>query len=40
MKIKKIKESKRNYHEYIDGDYYYMIRLGDFADEIENKKAS
>ena len=37
-KIKKINDSEGTYHIYIEGEYIYMIRPGDYADEIEKTK--
>ena len=37
-KLKKIKESTNLYHIYTEGDYLYMIRYGDYKDEIEKTK--
>ena len=37
-KLKKVKESTNLYHIYIEGDYIYMIRYGDYSIEIEKTK--
>ncbi len=37
-KLRKIKASTNLYHIYIEGDYLYMIRCGDYTDEIEKTK--
>lgn len=37
-KLKKIKESTNLYHIYIEGEYLYMIRCGDYKNEIEKTK--
>ena len=34
-KLKKIKESNKTHHIYIEGEYLYMIRYGDYKNEIE-----
>lgn len=34
-KLRKIKESNKTHHIYIEGEYLYMIRYGDYKNEIE-----
>ena len=37
-KIGKIKASKKMYHSYIEDNYFYMLRPGDYENEIEKTK--
>lgn len=36
--LKKVKESKKLYHVYIQDEYFYMIKFGNYEDEIEKTK--
>ena len=37
-KLRKVRESEELYHIYVEGEYLYMIRGGDYQDEIEKTK--
>ena len=39
IKLKRIKDSKNLYNIYIEGDYLYMIRYGDYSEEIEKNQS-
>jgi hypothetical protein len=37
-KLRRVNESKELYHMYVEGEYLYMIRVGDYQGEIEKTK--